>query len=108
MTNQPRISLPLTSNTDPPDEKARLLEEFGDLFEDEPLSEAQKAEFLMTLWQIMKAFADIGFSIKSGDKLSPNSDIGMDDVLSSLIFEDTAHETVAPEFNNKTKNKEQR
>lgn len=86
--------------TGPPlDEKQRLLERYGDHLEGEDLSEAQKAAFLMALWQIMRAFAEAGFNLKPGEKLLPESDGSFDDVLRYLIPEDTAPETVAPHFN---------
>jgi len=81
----------------------RLLAEYGGELDDPGLTEAQRVEFLIALWQIMRAFAEAGFSVKAGDKFSPDSDIGFDDVLNYLIPVETAHETVASEFNNKNK-----
>ncbi len=49
----------------------------------------------MALWQIMRAFAELGFSVKSGDKLTPDCDIGFDDVLNYICLDDPARETVA-------------
>ena len=79
----------------PQTEEERLLARYGDHLSDDGLSDAQKKEFLLALWQIMYAFAEFGFSIKAGEKFSAKSDIGMDDVLKYLIPEDTAPETVA-------------
>jgi len=79
----------------PQTEDERLLARYGDHLSDDGLSDAQKKEFLLALWQIMYAFAEFGFSIKAGEKFSAKSDIGMDDVLKYLIPEDTAPETVA-------------
>lgn len=87
----------------PPDLGQRLLARYGEELDDPALSEAQKAEFLIALWQIMVAFVDLGFSVRAGDKLTPDSPLGFDDVLKYLIPVETAHETVAPEFNNKNK-----
>lgn len=73
----------------------QLLERYGDQLAEENLSDEQAKQFLGALWSIMVAFVDLGFSVKSGDKLHPKSDIGMDDVLHYLCLEDTAPETVA-------------
>jgi len=75
---------------------AALLARYGDELEGEDLSEKQKQEFLIALYQIMVAFVDLGFSIKAGEKFSERHDFGMDDVLRYLHLEETAHETVAP------------
>ena len=75
--------------------KTALLERYGDHLEDNDFSDEQAREFLGALWQIMVAFVDVGFSVKAGEKLSENSDIGFDDVLNYLCLEDTAPETVA-------------
>lgn len=81
----------------PPDEKQRLLERYGDHLEGEDLSEAQKKEFLMTLWQIMQAFAKAEFNLKAGEKLHTESDGSFDDVPRYLIPEDTAPPLKPPE-----------
>ncbi|SDE90094.1 hypothetical protein SAMN05421538_11432 [Paracoccus isoporae] len=81
----------------------QLLERYGDQLEDENLSEEQAKEFLNAIWHIMVAFVDIGFSVRAGEKLSKNSDIGFDDVLHYLIPEATAPETVASSENPKKK-----
>lgn len=75
---------------------AALLARYGDQLDDAAMTEAAKQAVLLALWQIMVAFVDLGFSVKAGDKFTPESDIGLDDVLQYLIPEDTAHETVAP------------
>lgn len=73
-----------------------LLARYGDQLDDAAMTEAAKQAVLLALWQIMVAFVDLGFSVHAGDKFTPESDIGLDDVLQYLIPEDTAHETVAP------------
>ena len=78
-----------------------LLDRYGGELTEMGASDAQKAEFLAALYRIMQGFVDLGFSIKAGDKLTPLSDIGMDDVLRYLIPVDTAHETVASPNNKK-------
>ena len=83
----------------PQTEEERLLARYGDHLKGDELSDVQKKEFLLALWQIMYAFAEFGFSIKAGEKFSAESDIGMDDVLKYLIPEDTAPETVASSKN---------
>lgn len=96
-------------NTDPPhadravptSEGNRLLERYGDHLDGQDLSAAQKGEFLLALWQIMTAFVDLGFSVKPGDKFTATAQIGMDDVLKSLLSEDPAPATEAPKNNNK-------
>ena len=90
-------------NNEPQNQEDRLLAEYGSYLEDADLSEAQKKEMLLTLWRIMTAFVELGFSVKAGDNFSPDTEIGMDDVLKYLDITDTAHETVAPKFNNKNK-----
>lgn len=72
-----------------------LLERYGEHLDGAGLSEDQQKELLSTLWQIMVAFVDLGFSVKAGDKLSAGCDIGFDDVLHSICLEDTAPETAA-------------
>lgn len=84
-------------------EEDRLLERYGEHLPDDDLSEAQKKEFLLALWNIMRAFAEVGFSLKAGDKFTPTSDIGMDDVLNYICLEDTAPETVASSQNSNKK-----
>ncbi|MCA8883147.1 MAG: hypothetical protein KDA50_05285 [Rhodobacteraceae bacterium] len=73
----------------------RLLEEYGSALDGDSLTDGQKKEFLLALWQIMVAFVDLGFSVKSGDKLFPESDVGFDDVLNYICLDDPARETVA-------------
>ena len=79
----------------PKDEPYRLLETYGHHLSDDGLSDAQQKELLMALWQIMRSFAELGFSVKSGDKLSPGADHGFDDVSEYITLETTAPETVA-------------
>jgi len=88
----------------PMDEEDRLLAEYGDDPCVAGLDEDQKKEFLMALWQIMRGFAELGFSVKPGDKLHQNTETSFDDVLNYLIPEETAPETLAP--NQSRKNKE--
>ncbi|MFV0385398.1 hypothetical protein [Paracoccus sp. (in: a-proteobacteria)] len=76
---------------------------YGDHLPDDDLSEKQKKEFLLALWNIMRAFAEVGFSLKAGDKFHATSDIGMDDVLSYIYLEDTEPETVASSKNSNKK-----
>lgn len=83
--------------------KDGLVARYGAHLEDEHLSEGDKEALLVTLWQIMQGFVDLGFSVKAGDKFYANADLGMNDVLEYLILEDTAHETVAPPLNKQTK-----
>ncbi|MCA0851494.1 hypothetical protein [Salipiger thiooxidans] len=73
----------------------RLLEDYGPELDGEGLTEEQQKEFLLALWQIMIAFVDLGFSVKSGDKLFPESDVSFDDVLNYICLEDLPRETVA-------------
>lgn len=73
----------------------RLLEDYGSELDGEGLSEEQQKECLLALWQVMVAFVDLGFSIKPGDKFTPDSDIGFDDVLNCICLEDLPRETVA-------------
>ena len=73
----------------------RLLADYGAELEGEGLSEDQQKECLLALWQVMVAFVDLGFSVKSGDKLFPESDVGFDDVLNYICLEDLPRETVA-------------
>ena len=79
----------------------RLLEDYGAELEGEGLSEDQQKECLLALWQVMVAFVDLGFSVKSGDKLFPESDVGFDDVLDYICLEDLPRETVASHENQK-------
>lgn len=103
----PRPSAVMNQSAAPPlDEEDRLLAEYGDDLQDYDLSDAQKKEFLMALWHIMRGFAELGYSVKSGDKFMPDADLGMDDVLEYLIPSDTAPETSAP--NNHKNKKESR
>ncbi|ALG91111.1 hypothetical protein TQ29_14100 [Actibacterium sp. EMB200-NS6] len=83
--------------------KTALLERYGDHLEGSDFNDEQAREFLGALWQIMVAFVDVGFSVKAGEKLNQNSDIGFDDVLNYLCLEDTAPETVASSNNVKKK-----
>lgn len=89
--------IPLSSDPD------SLLRRYGDHLTRQNLTEDQQKTMLAALWNIMVAFADLGFSVKPGDKFVPKCDLGFDDVLQSLIIEETAHETVAPDHPNKTK-----
>ena len=94
------------TNTTPPDEmkggnifmgqKERLLARYGDHLEGEDFSEAEKKEFLITQWQIVNAFVELGFSLQPGETIHPDSSLSFDDVLHSLCLENPAHETVAP------------
>jgi len=73
----------------------RLLEDYGPELDGEGLTEDQQRECLLARWQVMVAFVDLGFSVKSGDKLFPESDVGFDDVLNYICLEDLPRETVA-------------
>ncbi|MBN9678112.1 hypothetical protein [Salipiger bermudensis] len=73
----------------------RLLEDYGAELKGEGLTEEQQRECLLALWQVMVAFVDLGFSVKAGDKLFPESDVGFDDVLNYICLEDLPRETVA-------------
>lgn len=87
----------------PMDKEDRLLAKYGDYLDEHDLNEDQKKEFLMSLWQIMRGFAELGFSVKPGDKLNENTETSFDDVLEYLIPEDTAPETLAPNQSQKKK-----
>ena len=87
----------------PMDEEDRLLVKYGDDPSMAELDDAQKKEFLMSLWQIMRGFAELGFSVKSGDNLHENTDLSMDDVLEYLIPVETAPETLAPKQSQREK-----
>ena len=73
-----------------------LLSRYGEKLTDMDVTDAQKAEFLAALFQIMQGFVDLGFSIGAQEKFAPGAPLGMDDVLEYLIPKGTAHETVAP------------
>lgn len=88
----------------PPSLEDRLLAEYGADLNEPYLSDAEKKEVLLAIWQLMAAFVEYGFSVKAGDNFSAESDVGFDDVLSYLIPIDTAPETVAPQI---IKSKEQ-
>jgi len=101
-----------SSNTDPPggSDKAdlsadpdRLLERYGPHLAGEEMTEAQTKEVLAALWHIMTVLVDLGFSLKPGDKFTPEAEIGMDDVLGYLIPEDPASATETPKNTNKNK-----
>ena len=96
------IDQSVAASAGPKDQGARLLETYGAHLADSGLGARQQEELLLTLWQIMQAFVDIGFSVKPGDNFTPDSDLGMQDVLDWLGLEETAPETVAPEPDNKT------
>ncbi len=87
--------------TDPPSQAQSLLQEYGDDLDRPDLTDAQKEEFLLNLWNIMNIVVDFGFGLgpapdKPGDKDGENLPDLYIDVLELLGFEDTAHETVAP------------
>ncbi|MEM7060252.1 MAG: hypothetical protein AAF557_21945 [Pseudomonadota bacterium] len=84
-----------------------LVARYGGDLECEGLTHEQQAQILTALWQIMTAFVDLGFSVKAGDKFTPTAEIGMDDVLKSLIPEETAPETAAPKNNNSNEKESQ-
>lgn len=65
-----------------------LLARYGDELKHEDMSEQQKREFLLALARIMQAFVDLGFSIKPGDNFTGDTDLGMDNVLEYLVFDD--------------------
>ncbi|GFE49970.1 hypothetical protein So717_17230 [Roseobacter cerasinus] len=78
-----------------------LLEEFGDDPLCGDLDEEQARAFLMTFWNIVTIFAELGVSVapingEAVDNTSKNLRALRVDVLSLLTKEDTAHETVAP------------
>jgi hypothetical protein len=79
----------------PSSEEGRLLACYGEELEGEDLSDQGKRELLLALWTIMQSFVDLGFNVGPGEKFTPGSDLGMDDLLNSLLLDDTAHETVA-------------
>lgn len=73
-----------------------LLARYGVHLEDTNATDAQKQELLLALFRIMQGFVDLGFSIRAGEKSTPDSPLSMDDVLKYLIPLETAPETVAP------------
>ena len=103
MEHRGKFERSIQAGTTPKTEEERLLARYGDHLPDDGLSETQKKEFLLALWNIMHAFAEVGFSLKAGDKFHATSDIGMDDVLKYICLEDTAPETVASSQNCKNK-----
>lgn len=74
----------------------QLYAEYGSDLEEPDLCEQQQKDLLLTYWRIMVLFVDVGFSVKPGDKITPDADLSLDDVLSYITLETTAHETVAP------------
>lgn len=82
-----------------------LLDRYGEHLNEMDATDAQKREVLAALFRIMQAFVDLGFSVRSGDKFAPASDIGMDDVLKYLVPIDTAHETFALESEEESEGK---
>ena len=104
MCERTRPKAVMTQAATPPlDEEDRLFAKYGNHLDEHDLGEDQKKEFLMSLWQIMRGFAELGFSVKSGDKLHQNTESSFDDVLEYLIPENTAPETLAPNQPHKKK-----
>ena len=99
MTDQP-----LSPDAKAPVPEDTLMERYGTHLDGEDLSEAQKRALLMALWTIMQVFVDLGCSVAPGDKFSPKSDVGMDDVLHS--FFETAAQATAPLSLTNNNNKE--
>ena len=77
----------------------RLLAEYGDDLSADGYSDEQAKACLTALWQLMVSFVDLGFSVKPGDKISPDAALSFDDVLNYICLEDTAPETVASSQN---------
>ncbi|WP_299971503.1 hypothetical protein, partial [uncultured Roseobacter sp.] len=78
-----------------------LLEDFGDDPSCAHLDEETARAFLMTFWNIVTIFAELGVHVapitgEAVDNTSENLSRLRVDVLSLLTEEDTAHETVAP------------
>lgn len=97
MTKHHSTDMPVpASRAGPRDQGTRLLVEYGDDLGEYHLSDEQKKEMLIAIWQLMAAFVDLGFSVKAGDKIGDKSDLSFDDVLEYLIPIETAPETVAP------------
>lgn len=97
MTKHHSTEVPVpASRAGPQDQETRLLTEYGDDLGEDHLSDDQKKEVLLALWQLMAAFVELGFSVKAGDRIDGKSDLGFDDVLELLIPIETAPETAAP------------
>lgn len=73
-----------------------LLARYGVHLDETDATNAQKQELLLALFRIMQGFVDLGFSVRPGEKFTPDSPLSMDDVLEYLIPLETAPETVAP------------
>lgn len=93
-----RVAAPAQSAED-----ARLRERYGTYLEDMAFSADQEAELLRILWQIMFAAVDQGLSVAPGDTFSSKSDIGMDDVLHSLLGAESKSLSVPPKKHNNKK-----
>lgn len=95
-----------TPSTAPPtSESARLLDTYGTDLGGLDLSEEEQKELLLTLWNIMVSFAEIGILVSSQEVKDSAQETGNSgetprvasvDVLALLHLDDTAHETVAP------------
>ncbi|MDW3182098.1 hypothetical protein [Roseobacter sp.] len=81
--------------------EAELLEEFGDDLTELSIDPETQRDYLVTLWNIMVIFADLGFGLgpvyqKNGESQPQKLPDLRVDVLSLLDLKDTPHETVAP------------
>lgn len=76
-----------------------LVAEYGAHLSGDELTDDEAATVLGALLYMMTICVDAGFSIKAGDKFTPTSDTGMDDVLTSTSLKATAPETVASQQN---------
>ncbi|MEL7444265.1 MAG: hypothetical protein AAGK02_00435 [Pseudomonadota bacterium] len=72
-----------------------LTAEYGAHLSDDILADDEAATVLGALLYMMTIWVDAGFSVKAGDKFTPTSETGMDDVLDYMIPEKPAPETPA-------------
>ena len=64
MTSDHPTDTPVPASRAGPQElKQKLIEEFGEDLEDMHVSEAEAAEYLVTLWNILTMIVDLGFDL---------------------------------------------
>ncbi|GFE48330.1 hypothetical protein So717_00830 [Roseobacter cerasinus] len=81
--------------------ETELLEEFGNDLAELSIDAEIQRDYLVTLWNIMVIFADLGFGLgpvcpKDGENQTRKLPDLRVDVLSLLDLKETPHETVAP------------
>lgn len=96
---EPAVSSPAPTSAVLSGDPDALLARYGADLTDGALSDEQARVILTTLWNIMRVFVDLGYSLKAGDNSGEGPRISFEDVLDYLQTNTAALEADAAKKN---------